>query len=218
MQNKTIDHDTDGRDGFLFVGNNLALDFLNTCPVINDEPTELISDMWALLRWFHAAGLISIQRAGELEKVWGKSNPGYRAVITLRRLRENLRKAVLAWEGGTRVERSIIRELNALMRAHPIYSRLQAGPKTLALMERFDPDQPEDLAGPIAHAAARLFAETAPKRVRKCELCILHYRDVSKKGSRRWCSMRLCGNRVKVAAYAARQSRRKRGVIKSQPK
>jgi predicted RNA-binding Zn ribbon-like protein len=42
-------------------------------------------------------------------------------------------------------------------------------------------------------------------RVRKCDQCVLHFHDISKKGTRRWCSMQLCGNRLKVAAYAARQ-------------
>jgi predicted RNA-binding Zn ribbon-like protein len=37
---------------------------------------------------------------------------------------------------------------------------------------------------------------------------VLHFQDTSKKGTRRWCSMRLCGNRHKVAAYADRQRRR----------
>jgi predicted RNA-binding Zn ribbon-like protein len=45
----------------------------------------------------------------------------------------------------------------------------------------------------------------AANRVRKCEGCPVHFLDVSKKGSRRWCSMGLCGNKVKVAAYQQRQ-------------
>ncbi len=52
---------------------------------------------------------------------------------------------------------------------------------------------------------ATLFAHVDRARVRKCGQCVLHFHDTSKKGTRRWCSMRLCGNRVKVAAYAARQ-------------
>src|SRR6516164_5368126 len=42
-------------------------------------------------------------------------------------------------------------------------------------------------------------------RVRKCGQCVLHFLDTSKKGTRRWCSMQLCGNRLKVAAYALRK-------------
>ena len=72
----------------------------------------------------------------------------------------------------------------------------------------FDPRQPEDLFAPLAHSAAMLFAEVDRNRVRKCGQCVLHFYDTSKKGTRRWCSMQLCGNRLKVAAYAARQRTR----------
>jgi len=34
----------DWRDGFLFVGNQLSLDFLNTRPVIDGKPVELLPD------------------------------------------------------------------------------------------------------------------------------------------------------------------------------
>lgn len=69
----------------------------------------------------------------------------------------------------------------------------------------FEPRQPEDLFAPLAHSAATLFANVDRNRVRKCGKCVLHFHDISKKGTRRWCSMQLCGNRLKVAAYAARQ-------------
>ena len=39
----------DWRDGFLFVGNHLSLDFVNTRPVMNGQPVELLSDWNALL-------------------------------------------------------------------------------------------------------------------------------------------------------------------------
>jgi len=40
------------KDGFLFLGNQLGLDFVNTRPVQNGEPMELLADFTALLRWF----------------------------------------------------------------------------------------------------------------------------------------------------------------------
>jgi predicted RNA-binding Zn ribbon-like protein len=72
----------------------------------------------------------------------------------------------------------------------------------------FQPHEPEDLFAPLAHAAATLFATVDRQRVRKCGQCVLHFQDTSKKGTRRWCSMQLCGNRLKVAAYAARRHQR----------
>jgi predicted RNA-binding Zn ribbon-like protein len=58
---------------------------------------------------------------------------------------------------------------------------------------------------PLAHSAAALLREVARSRLRKCAQCVLHFYDTSKKETRSWCSMQVCGNRLKVAAYAARQ-------------
>ena len=194
---------SDWKDGFLFVGNNLALDFLNTRPVQNDEPMELLPDFSALLRWFHAAELISALDAASLQQEWGKSARARGTVETLRELRETLRREILSWEGGRVVHNSTVDELNRLMADYPMRTRLKTKGSDTELW--FERHQPEDLFAPLAHSSATLFADVDHNRVRKCAQCILHFRDTSKKGTRRWCSMQLCGNRLKVAAYAARQ-------------
>lgn len=47
-----------------------------------------------------------------------------------------------------------------------------------------------------------------PDRIRQCRHpeCVLWYVDTSPAGSRRWCSMSLCGNRVKVGRHNQRAS------------
>jgi predicted RNA-binding Zn ribbon-like protein len=196
-------HASDWKDGFLVVGNHLALDFLNTRPIQNNEPTELLPDFRALLRWFQAAELISIRAAASLQQEWGKSARGRRTVKAMRELREKLRKEILAWEGGSVVHNSTVDELNRLMADYPMRTRLRT--KGFGTELWFEPRQPEDLFAPLAHSSATLFADVDRSRVRKCAHCVLHFLDTSKKGTRRWCSMQLCGNRLKVAAYAARQ-------------
>jgi len=84
-------------------------------------------------------------------------------------------------------------------------TRLKASGITSITELWFDPRRPEDLFAPVAHSAAMLFTHADPNRVRKCGQCVLHFYDTSKKGTRRWCSMQMCGNRFKVAAYAARR-------------
>jgi predicted RNA-binding Zn ribbon-like protein len=128
----------------------------------------------------------------------------------MRELRERLRKEVLGWEGGGAVHNSTIGELNQLMAKHPMRSRLKGRGNESAIEQYFEAHQPEDLFAPLAQSAAELFANVDRDRVRKCDNCVLHFQDTSKKGTRRWCSMRFCGNRLKVAAYAARQARRGR--------
>ncbi len=198
-------HNSDWRDGFLFVGNQLVLDFLNTCPVQNGEPMELLPDFGALLRWFRAADLLSSREAGSLWQQWGESVRARRAVEAMRELRERLRKEVLAWERGGTVHHTALDELNRLMAEHPMLIRLKTSGSASSTELWFEPRQPEDLFAPLAHSAATLFAAVDRNRVRKCDQCVLHFHDTSKKGTRRWCSMQLCGNRLKVAAYAARQ-------------
>ena len=201
---KTI-HNSDWRDGFLFLGNQLALDFLNTRPVQNGEPTELLPDFSALLRWFQAAALLSARDVANLQKEWGKSARAQRTVEAFRELREKLRKEILAWEGGGAVHHSTVDDLNRLMADHPMRTKLKTSGSASSMEPWFEPRQPEDLLAPLAYSAATLFANVDRNRVRKCDQCVLHFHDTSKKGTRRWCSMQLCGNRLKVAAYAARR-------------
>lgn len=196
---------SDWKDGFLFVGNHLALDFLNTHPVQNGEAVELLPDFEALLRWFKAADLLSSGDVANLWRQWGESAQARQVVEAMREMRERLRKEVLARERGDAVHRTAIHELNHLMAEHPMLTRLNASGSAPTTELWFDPRRPEDLFAPIAHSAATLFAELDRNRVRKCTQCVLHFYDTSKKGTRRWCSMRLCGNRRKVAAYAARR-------------
>ena len=196
---------SDWKDGFLFLGNHLALDFLNTCPVQNGETVELLPDFDALLRWFRAADVLSSREAASLQQLWGESARAQHVVAAVRELRERLRKEVLAREHGGTVHRAALDELNRLMAEHPMLTRLKASGSASTTELWFDPRRPEDLFAPLAHSAAMLFANADRNRVRKCGQCVLHFYDTSKKGTRRWCSMQLCGNRLKVAAYAARR-------------
>jgi predicted RNA-binding Zn ribbon-like protein len=91
------------------------------------------------------------------------------------------------------------------MADHPMRAKLNTSQSAFAIKLWFELRQPEDLFAPLAHSTATLFANVDRSRVRKCDQCVLHFHDTSKKGTRRWCSMQLCGNRRKVAAYAARK-------------
>jgi predicted RNA-binding Zn ribbon-like protein len=123
----------------------------------------------------------------------------------MRKLRRKLRKEVLFWMRGAAVHPSTMDELNRLMAGHPMLTRLKTSAGSSRTELWFPPRRPEDLMAPLAHSAAMLFATVNRSRVRQCDHCVGLFHDTSKKGTRRWCSMRLCGNRQKVAAYAARQ-------------
>src|SRR5262249_6082546 len=133
------------KDGFLFLGGQLALDFLNTQPVLNGEPSELLPDFDALVRWFRAAALIDSREAHKYRAEWGETEKGGAIVEAIRDFRERLRKEVLAWEDGGEVGRGMIRELNDLMAAYPMRSKLQSDDGSLSTQTYFTPQKPEDL-------------------------------------------------------------------------
>lgn len=197
---------SDWRDGFLFLGNHLFLDFLNTRPEQDGKPQELVTDWRALVRWFRAAELISAREAVTLERTWAHSNDANKTLEAVREIRERLRKDLIAWEAGAPVRLESLQELNDLMSQHPMLTKVESEESKLTTVQWFPLRKPSDLFAPLAYAAANLFSNVNPGRVRKCEHCVLHFHDTSKIGTRRWCSMRLCGNRSKVAAYAARHS------------
>lgn len=60
----------------------------------------------------------------------------------------------------------------------------------------------------IAHSARDLLLAPEMKRVRACEAesCRWLFLDASKSHTRRWCKMKVCGNRVKARRYQARHS------------
>src|SRR5215467_11543103 len=193
------------RDGFLFLGNELVLDFLNTRPVQDGKLLELLPDLRALLRWFRAAALLSRQEFTRLAALSTETAESKRKLDSFRQFRERLRSQVLQWKSGGGIDRSTTEELNRLLSEHPMRTKLTNRNGALITEPWFTAQKLEDLFAPLAQSAAKLLSEGDPARVRKCNGCVLHFLDTSKKGTRRWCSMELCGNRLKVAAYALRQ-------------
>jgi predicted RNA-binding Zn ribbon-like protein len=195
---------SDWRNGSLFVGNALALDFLNTRPVMKGEPHEMLPDGEALATWLAAAGLVRGGQVARLSRRW-KGTRGVAAIQKLHRLRENLRRVVLLMESGHAPPASFVEDLNRLLAAYPGVKQVVVSRSGLEHHTEFALEQPEQALGPIANAIADLLTGVDVSRLRKCQGCVLHFCDTSKKGTRIWCSMNLCGNRSKVAAFADRK-------------
>jgi predicted RNA-binding Zn ribbon-like protein len=193
------------KDGFLFVANQTALDLLNTRPVLDGEARELLPDAVALERWLAASGMVTSPKAKAMVRHWRDSSEEEFFVQQLTAFRERLRAAVHQLEAGLLPGDAFVTEVNLLLRKYPRHIALKKKTARLVRETVFEPRSPEDVWSPIAAATADLLAEIDPSRVRKCESCVVHFHDTSKKGSRRWCSMNICGNKVKVAAYQRRQ-------------
>jgi len=69
--------------------------------------------------------------------------------------------------------------------------------------------EPLRALAPIARSLADLIAQGRGVTIRKCAnpRCLLYFRDTSRSRRRRWCSMAVCGNRMKVAAHTRRHGR-----------
>jgi len=182
-------------DGFLFVGNHLALDFLNTTLVDGGERVEKLPDRDAFERWCLAAGIGQLFGSRDRDE----------SVAEVREFRERLREAVFSTEGGAVADSRFLAEVNEILSRYPARVTLAAGGGGVEKNAIFAREDDGAFWGAMAVAIAELLTEMEHHRLRKCENCVVHFYDISKKGSRRWCSMNLCGNRLKVAAYQKRQ-------------
>ena len=192
-------------DGFLLVGNQPALDLLNTKLIDKGETVELLTDPTALGRWFLASGLVRSTEGEKFVHDWAGDPKTVRFLQELLVYRERLRATVVHLEAGRAPDKKFLAELNQLLQLHPsrIAMRWKAGSMEQGTV--FEPSAPSDFWALIAAASAALLSQVQYSRIRKCESCIVHFLDISKKGARRWCSMNLCGNKVKVAAYQQRR-------------
>jgi predicted RNA-binding Zn ribbon-like protein len=125
--------------------------------------------------------------------------------------RKRLREAVLRIESGHAPAENFIKELNARLIEYPIQTALRKEGGRLVREVQFTPRKPRDFWGPIIGGAADLLSESNTSRIHKCAFCSVQFLDISKNGTRPWCGMNICGNKLKVAAY----QRRKRAQIQN---
>jgi predicted RNA-binding Zn ribbon-like protein len=138
---------------------------------------------------------------------------GARALREAKVLREALAATLYAVTSG---RPSPANELHALERCFHAADRQrelrwqQGAGKQPALRWSWRRDE-RDAALPIwalAHAARALLVSPEMERVRACEAetCRWLFLDTSKSHTRRWCKMKVCGNRMKARRYQTRHS------------
>src|SRR5258708_24546612 len=158
MERSSTTHSSGRKDGFLLVGNHLALDFVNARPVQNGESVELLPDFSALLRWFQAAELLSAHDAASLKQKWETSVRARRTAEAIRALREKLRTEILRPQRGGAVHYSTGAELNRLLPDHPTRTQLNTRGNDSATELWLEPRQPEDFFPPSAYQPAQLLS------------------------------------------------------------
>ena len=186
-----------------FVGGVVALDFLNTAenwPAAKIE--ELLPGFEDWLTWTRAAGLPSTSSVAV-------SRPAAEQFMRrLRTFRNEWRGLLRAELVGATVDGGSLRSLNRHWQRANAARELRAGRGGVSCEWQASVPAWERAFHAVVLSAAELLADRGRlARVHECpgEGCGWFFFDGSKNGSRRWCSMKTCGNVDKVRRFHARQ-------------
>jgi predicted RNA-binding Zn ribbon-like protein len=157
-----------------FWGNDLALDFANTIEAPDKDHLRSYAD---LVTWARRAGALpaTVRPSGDLERALELRAAIFDAFTTGGSLKTLLGFYAEAVNAGT----------------------IEDGEFA---WEGRHPDRP---LWPVAVAAVDLLRSDRLARVKQCANCNWLFVDVSRNGSRRWCSMGECGVHVKMRRYRA---------------
>ncbi len=187
----------------------MCLDFANTVSArAGRQRREYLSTYGELVAWSRHAGILTGGEADAL--VAGATRNPDAATAVLERaiaLREMIYRVFSAFVVLRRPEVQDLAALNAAL--YDALSRLEIRPSAGGfewawVSARDDLDR---MLWPIVRSAADLLTSEDLGRVRECarEGCDWMFVDTSKNRSRRWCSMSLCGSRVKARRYYRRR-------------
>ncbi len=127
------------------------------------------------------------------------------------RLRETIRAILGAMAGKRPLRAQWVAEVNEALVAGAGASRLVRQDNGWRLGLAPGLTGPPQALAPVARAIADLVVSGRSVEIGKCAnpRCLLYFRDRSRTRRRRWCSMAVCGNRMKVAAHVRRHGRRR---------
>ena len=194
---------------FLFVGNHPCLDLVNTQMIIKGELTDLLMTFEDYASWLVQAKLLTRSQA-QLAKAGLNDSEAQAVLGRAKELRATLRAVVERIALRQSVPDAAIETINLYLARRPGFPQLVRTKGGFEQRFHSIAAQAEDLVVPLAEAACRLLSSAEPPLIKKCRnaACILYFYDTTKNHGRNWCSMELCGNRMKVAAYFQRQRKR----------
>jgi predicted RNA-binding Zn ribbon-like protein len=186
------------------VAGRLALDFANLAPSAHDLSWD------EFVSFLVDARLVTEDRAARLRPLL-RTEPHAVDAVRLRilRLRECLRVIFDSTVNDKSFPASWIEPVNEILRITEGHDELvpRSGGWSLQFIAR--EGGLDWLLAAIARSAAELLVEGPRAPIRRCAnpACKLFFYDDSRTRRRRWCSMAVCGNRHKVAAFLRRQQR-----------
>ena len=196
------------RPDALFIGDNKALDFLNTIAQPSKIKYDWLSNGQDLFNWLIQIKHVSIE---DIEHF--KQNHYLQEIDNIasevRTLREWFRRFIIKHTNETThlFTNTDIKYVNDILEQDHSYTQIenirdsQGRYYSKRLKRRFQ--APQDLLLPIAESIADLICNKDFNQIKKCQnsKCTIWFLDSTKNHSRNWCSMSICGNRAKAAQY-----------------
>lgn len=191
---------------FLFIGNHLCLDFINTQMIVRGRLTDLLEGFSDLVAWLAQARVLDQAEARDGMRKWDDQKEGRAAFGQALVFRTTLRGMVERIVEGKPVPQSAVDAINGLLEkrvGHAQLVRVRGG-----FERRFHSHEKDaiHLLTPIAESAGDLLCRADFSLIKKCQNpdCVLYFYDTTKNHARHWCSMGICGNRMKAAAHYRR--------------
>lgn len=172
-------------------GEGLALDFVNTAPVIGGVRHDFLADARGLSAWLELAGVAEAEAAFDAA-----------ALSALHRLRAAASACLEAAMAGAEFPDTALAEINAAAAEAPRRSEVVRGPAGRLRKEIRRLGSPaERVTAEIAEAILDLLVDPALARLKACAApdCVVLF--VPQSAKRVWCSPQRCGNRMRVSRY-----------------
>jgi len=197
---------------FHLVGGHPALDLVNTLDnrFRSDGPTELLPDYEAVLRFMEQSGLLGGPEVRALSRNIGETDTE-RVSNCARELRETAASVLYAAAACTAAPSADLQRLtqyfhNARQHQELVWTPSEQGSKFAWDWgaSQSEGDLPVWI---LSLQTASLLTSDAMSRLRTCgtETCRWLFLDTSKNHTRRWCDMKICGNRMKARRFQARR-------------
>jgi predicted RNA-binding Zn ribbon-like protein len=171
--------------------------------VQDGKPVDLLNEVNNLYEWLNQAGFY-VESAFELDKMM----PADEILRESHTYRRALRLAMQTITTTGIVPSEILHKTNQYLQRKNHWFELSKASNGHVLHGHWTIGQPEDICSPIAHSFAQFLPLGDLSRVRKCKNpdCVLYFNDTSKSGTREWCSLEICGNKLRVAAFRRRKA------------
>ena len=194
------------RQPFLFVGNHPCLDFINTQMIVRENSTDLLGGCEDLVAWLVQASMVDKVQAAVVMTQWTHKDQEQLFEQGIR-FRGTLREIAARIVARQSISGSAVTSINQLLSRCPGYPQLVYAKGRFERQFWSQTAQKDGLLTPLAEAASNLLCSGKLSLVKKCgnPACILYFYDTTKNHTRNWCSMQLCGNRIKVAAHYQRK-------------